>query len=273
MGVTIRVGENMGKMTETLFDAILSYGDRYRKDLLYMYYNPKQLLSDWWVALNFFFGRAFYQGRRDDVSEKVYNVAFEILEPKFSGYNKDSEFLTLHKLNWEPLNTELKQKIGKDKIGKARDVKMVLSTLDYISNLPNYNIVAYSVECIKAGEINKHYEELQHSRNKEGIIQVGPKIASFYLRDVVSLFPLESDISYDFQFCLQPVDVWVRKLAIKTGMVSNSATDEQIQEAIILLCQKQDCSPLLFNQGAWYLGHFAFELLIEKLMVGSKTKL
>lgn len=273
MEVTIRVGENMGKMNETLFDAILSYGDRYRKDLLYRYYNPKQLQSDWWEALKFFFGRAFYQGRRDDVSDMVCNVAFEILEPKFSGYNKNSEFLTLHKLNWEPLNTELKQKIGKRKIGKAGDVKMVLSTLGYISNLPNYNLVAYSVECIKAGEINKHYDELQHSKNKEGIFQVGDKIASFYLRDVVSLFQLESDIIYECLFCLQPVDVWVRKLAKKTGIVSNSATDEQIQEAIIQLCQKQDCSPLLFNQGAWYLGHFAFELLIEKLMVSSKTKL
>jgi hypothetical protein len=86
---------------------------------------------------------------------------------------------------------------------------------------------------------------------------------------VVSLYQLEDKVSDEFAFCLQPVDVWVRKLAYKTGIVDSRASDKEIQEAVVALCREYGCSPLQFNQGAWYAGYFAFDLLLEMLAEAS----
>jgi len=144
----------------------------------------------------------------------------------------------------------------------------VISTIQYVNRLPDSNIVAHSVQRVRAGEIGQHYNEIQRSKDEAGIVQVGPKIAAFYLRDVVSLFELEVNVSADFQFTLQPIDVWVRRVAFETGMVPRNASVQQIGQAIVDLCRKEDCSPLQFNQGAWYAGANAFSLLMEKLEEG-----
>ncbi|MDA2935146.1 hypothetical protein MYX82_12520, partial [Acidobacteria bacterium AH-259-D05] len=115
------------------------------------------------------------------------------------------------------------------------------------------SILVHSVQAIDANKIEEHYEEIQRH-----IVQVGPKVASFYLRDVVSLFQLEDKVTKNFQFVLQPIDVWVRKIAFKTGVLPQGATDDQLRHAIVRICEEQDCSPIQFNQGAWYAGYFAF---------------
>jgi hypothetical protein len=84
----------------------------------------------------------------------------------------------------------------------------------------------------------------------------------------VSLFELENEVSADFQLTLQPIDVWVRRVTFETGMVPRNASVQQIGQAIIDLCRKESCSPLQFDQGAWYAGANASTLLIEKLAEG-----
>lgn len=251
-------------MNTALVSSIALYSHRYRREILGKY-TPDQLLTNWWSALDFFFSRVCFQGRRDDISERVYQAVVAVLSPIFCGEERTANYERERNQAWETLETRLRQRIGKGKVGKARDVDMVVSTLDFIGQLPMLNVVDYSVGRIRNGEIDKHYAELQRSRNKRGIIQVGPKVASLYLRDVASLYQLEGKVSDEFAFCLQPVDVWVRKLAYKTGIVGSRANDREIQEAIISLCKEQECSPLQFNQGAWYVGYFAFDLLLEIL--------
>lgn len=244
-----------------MIKAIVSYGGRYRHEVLPGAYKgqtaeglQQKLLHDRWEALKFFFGRAFFQGRLDKVSERICAAAVGLLEaePDLAGrcfVGKDLD----------RLRGELSKVIGLGKVGKGGDIKMVISTFDYVSKLPKQNIVAHSFAAIRAGEITRHYEDLQ------AIFQVGPKVASFYLRDVVSLFNLESAVPDDFQFCLQPVDVWVRRLAIKTGMVIGGDSDEEVRRRIVNVCKDYGCSPLQFNQGAWYAGYYAFDLLLERL--------
>lgn len=257
-------------MNATLVYSIVQYGDRYRREMLGRY-NPEQLLVNWWSALDFFLGRACFQGRRDDISERVYQAMVAVLSPLFCGEEGTASYERERRQGWRAVERELRQRIGKGKIGKARDVDMVLSSLNFIGQLPSLNIVNYSVKRIRNGEIDKHYSELQRSRNRDGIIQVGPKVASLYLRDVVSLYQLEGKVPDEFAFCLQPVDVWVRKLAYKTGIVDDGANDKEIQEAIVALCKGYGCSPLQFNQGAWYTGYFAFDLLLEVLAEASQA--
>jgi len=255
-------------MNTALVYSIVQYGDRYRQEMLGGY-DPEQLLTDWWFALDFFLGRACFQGRRDDISARVYQAVVNVLSPLFCGEKRTANYEGERCQEWRTVERKLRQRIGRGKVGKARDVDMVLSSLDFISQLPSLNIVNYSVKRIRSGEVDEHYSELQRSQARNGIIQVGPKIASFYLRDVVSLYQLEDKVPDEFAFCLQPVDVWVRKLAYKTGIVDSRASDKEIQEAVVALCRGYGCSPLQFNQGAWYAGYFAFDLLLEMLAEAS----
>lgn len=247
------------KTNEKLVNAILSYGDKYREKNL-NYYKKDKLLGNWLEALKFFFERAFYQGRSDVVSSKVHKVAVEVME-----HNSSIVSGNLEDKDLELLKKELEAKIGKGMIGKARDVEMVISAFKYALRLPNLNIISHSIQHINAGDIKKHYNELQKSMNDFGIIQVGPKIASLYLLDLVSLFQMENKVSSDDLQYLQPVDVWVKKLILKIGIVKEDATPEQIQKAIVNLCEEQHCSPLKFNQGAWYAGYYSLDLLLENL--------
>jgi hypothetical protein len=240
---------------------ILAYGARYRKELLMpSSLTKKQIQEDWRAALKFFFSKAFYQGRTDTLSERVEKAALEVLESEFS-----REDLQLRDWDLDLIQRKLEEKVGKGKVGKARDIEMVISSLRYVNRLPDSNIVAHSIRRIEAYEIRQHYAEIQRSRSEAGIVQVGPKIAAFYLRDVVSIFDLEDKVPAEFQFTVQPIDVWVRRVAFHTGMVPRGSSDQQVGQAIIDLCKGVDCSPLRFNQGAWYVGAYAFRLLMEKL--------
>jgi len=245
-------------MNAALISSIISYSNRYRQEMLDKY-DPARLLTDWWSALDFFFSRVCFQGRHDEISERVYQEITGVLSRRFYGEERTANYERERKQKWKTLKAELEQRIGKGKVGKAGDISMVLSTLDFIGPLPGRNIVHYSVNRIRSCEISKHYDELR------SIYQIGPKVASLYLRDIVSLYQLEGKVSNEFAFCLQPVDVWVRKLVHKTGIVDNRANDREIQDAIVALCKEHRRSPLQFNQGAWYAGHFALDLLLETL--------
>jgi hypothetical protein len=250
-------------MNNKLVDAILSYGERYRYEILLengrekVPYTPAQLLDDWRKALRFFFERVFYQGRRDDISTKVLYAAYDVMDDRLFKLadltGMDEEYLSA-------LQAALGTRIGAGKIGKGGDIRMVISTLRYIHRLPRHNIVAYSADSIRAGRLREHYVDLQDS-----IYQVGPKVASLYLRDTVAALTLDKFITTDSWIWLQPVDVWVRKVARKTGIVTDGASDIEIQQAIVRLCTERSISPILFNQGVWYLGYNSFDLLLETL--------
>ena len=254
-----------------VLNEIYNYGIRYQKENLPDQETLKKINNDWWEALKFFLGRAFYQGRRNDVSYMVYEKAVQVLDPIFKQPALDLNDPSLkNRLN------NLNMVIGKGKVGKARDIEMVISCIDFIRRVPGYNIVNYSVEKVKAKNIEGHYYELQKAEDSNGIVQVGPKVASFYLRDVVCSFKLENYVPVQFQFCLQPIDTWVRKIAISTNIfkampeselerLENGYYDEDIRAKIIELCDHNGWNALQFNQGAWYAGYYAFPLLLERL--------
>lgn len=142
---------------------------------------------------------------------------------------------------------------------------MILSALSYIDGLTNRNIVAHSVARIQAKSLQEHYFELQ-ARNGNGIRQVGQKIAAFYLRDVVSVFKLTGFVDNQSAFCLQPVDTWVRQVAVKLEIVKEDADPLSVQQAIVAMCEQNHISAIHFNQGAWFTGTNAFDLLFEQLL-------
>lgn len=245
-------------MHHQLIASIASYGDKYRQEYL-TEFKPDHLAANWWTALDFFFGRACYQGRRDDVSALVQKEVTTVLEPRFKNQDASKGFEIERTQKWDAIKTELEGHIGKGKVGKARDVEMIVSTLDFIAGLPDLNIVKHSKERIERGQIDAHYGELQR------IVQVGPKVASFYLRDVVTLYGLEQSVPARFAVQLQPIDVWVQRLVHKIGLVEPNASDTAIREAIVVECVQHGISPIQFNQGAWYIGSHAFDLMLDHL--------
>jgi len=251
-------------MNRQLLDAIVANGTRYVERYLSAY-EPTTLERDWWRAFDFFLVHACFQGRRDEVSKLVYQAALDVLTPIFSGSEQENNFSEHLTDQWNQIGRQLRDRIGAGKVGKDGDVKMIISALSHIATLPSKNIVAHSVERIRASELQSHYKELQARNGAAGIFQVGPKIAAFYLRDVVSLFQLTDCVDRDSAFCLQAVDTWVRKVVGKLGIIEARAAESEIQRAIVEMCDTEGVSAFRFNQGAWFTGYHAFELFLEIL--------
>ena len=245
---------------------IVKFGEEYRRTHLIEKHDKATLETDWWQAIIFFFGRAFYQGRKDKVSMLVQERATEVLNSFFHNSKKDIEFEIMMNENWKPIEEELKKVIGKGKIGKGADIVMTIDSLQFISMLPKKNIVTYSLKEIKEGKLNKIYRSLQKRHSKDGIHSVGPKIASFYLRDLVSLFDYDKYINEDDLILLQPIDTWVRQVAFEIGLINNkNQNDKEVRDIIVSESNKHGLSPVKFNQGAWFLGYNSFKIALRNI--------
>lgn len=240
-------------------EKIVGYGDTYIEQHLENGYEKSRLTTDWWEGLKFLFDHVFYQGRSDKVSERVENEAITVLE-KYVNENKENPEIILNKNNHEKITCDLEEVIGKGKVGRHRDIEMVISILKFISRIEDKNILKYSVSKIKNGYVRDHYEELQSIRS------IGPKVSSFYLRDLIYMYSLDSYISKEDLIFLQPIDTWVRKVALKVKIIDNIDEDDTIvREKIVESCLNLNLSTTKFNQGSWYLGYNSFDILIDNL--------
>ena len=255
----------MPQVDSELVRSVAYYGEVYKERFL-RDIDGEALRRDWYEALTFFFSKAFFQGRQDEVSSRFFRNTVEFLDDLM---RRQRDFQLLKKkYGWERLDKLLKEenkaRDKKRKFGKERDIDMVIDTLKFIDQLDDKNIVKYSLNKIDGGELDELWNSL-----RQNITQVGPKIASFYLRDLVSLFGLESKIPIDEQIMyLFPIDTWVRKICIKVGIASSGMKEREIRGRMITLCRNKsiDVSPLKFNMGAWYLGKHALEVLLDEYL-------
>jgi len=238
---------------------IINYGDKYIEKYLTDVFNTDLMLKNWWEGLQFFLSRSFYQGRRDTISMRVEEKAMDVLQEFVKTNNNDATFL-INPNNFPEIKNALKEVIGKGKIGRGRDIDMVISILDFVSKLTEQNIVNYSISKIKNGKVKDHFFELQK------IISIGPKITSFYLRDLICIYSLEKFMSEEDLIFLQPIDTWVRKVALKVGIIDkNNENDSVVREKIVKACLDLKVSTIKFNQGAWFLGYNSFDIMLENL--------
>ncbi|MFW9801791.1 MAG: hypothetical protein ACFFFC_04025 [Candidatus Thorarchaeota archaeon] len=229
-----------------------------------LYYHQEEdsaaVLNDWWESWKYLSGRMYFQGRRDIVSSRVRESADSILEPVLK-----KGIANLNDDGLKRIESQLSEVIGPGKIGRGNDIKMILSVLKYCIEKPSSSIVARTKFEIERGRLREHYLELK------SIFQFGPKITSFYLRDVVDLFQLESFIDEDDFVLLHPVDTWVRKIAEKIGLATHENSINTIQRAITKACIRGSVFHTKFNQGAWYLGakgtEVALDILERKLIL------
>ncbi len=230
--------------------SVEQYGQLYVKRFLREQISKKDIVyDDWREALDFLFSKVFYRGRKDELSERFMQATLNTLRGVDLKKDYDKQLLD--------------NRLQSNGVNNHKDRKMVCEVLDFIFNLPDsygYNIIKYTVERIKNREIESVFNELN------GIYAIGDKLSSFYIRDVALVFELEDKLlADDFKYC-QPIDTWVKQVAVKLGIISSQEGDiETIKSAIIDGCRGANTSPLLFNAGAWMVGAKSFDLLMEQL--------
>src|SRR5581483_689146 len=193
-----------------------SLSDRYCRENLYLpQFSKVALEKDWWSGLRLFLNHSFFQGRRDEVSEKVERVAMPVL----SKYFEQRDASQIGSTDFEKLERDLQTAMKLGRAGKSGDAKMLVSIFQFAAKLSEKNLTLYSVSQIRAGKLPDHYRELDE------IFQVGEKIASLYLRDLVCIYGLDELTKDELQF-LQPIDVWLRRVAHRLKIISSEDSPE-----------------------------------------------
>lgn len=132
-------------------------------------------------------------------------------------------------------------------INKKMNEELVKGLLRLSQNAPSYNIAVYIRDGISANI------EATFARMNE-IKGIGPKIASFMLRDFTWLFSLEEKIPHAHRHYLQPVDIWVGRTAQCLWPELKGEGYWPIAKRLAQECSRSGVSGIEFNQGAWYFG-------------------
>jgi len=257
-------------MNTGVIRSVAALSGRYEREFLATWVAKKdQYRTDWLSALDFFLGHVFFQGRRDALSERYYLQTMGVLRDFFS-LDPDEQRQRLdeawnsswipHDQDWSGVikdGNSLLGALAAAKAGKQRDLEMVLDTLRYIRGLPEWNVVTFSLDEVTSGRIGEHYEALRQIR------QVGPKTASFYLRDLCSVYKLKT--AGDGLLATQPIDTWVRTISKEVGIIDGTETQGVAKTKILSECERVGVSPADYNAGAWYLGTHSLEVALEGL--------
>lgn len=182
---------------------------------------------------------------------------------EFHNYLSEINYNILHHFIL-PLYNQEKSQSEKVYINNDRDLLMILDVLKFLvtkTNCEDYNIVKYSIDKIKSGEIVDLYDNLNH------ISYIGDKISTFYLRNLAFVFSMTNEVSKldkkDLK-CFLPIDTWISQVCEKTGIIEkeNMNNLQMVKENMIEKCNGI-VNPLFFNQGAWYLGANSFNMMFE----------
>lgn len=112
----------------------------------------------------------------------------------------------------------------------------------------NYNLASWACELMSAGRIEEVCVSLQTVRG------IGPKIASFYLRDVAEGFEIDEALVGN-KALLQPIDIWTRRGATALGRLADEPIpDQRAAEVIIRASEMVGVRSTLTNVGLWFLG-------------------
>ena len=118
------------------------------------------------------------------------------------------------------------------------------SIIEFVIGAPDrLNLIAWAREQLAS----------DHTREAHSVLcqvnGLGPKIASFFLRDVATTYKAQPNSN---RHLLQPVDVWVSRLAGLTCEQTSFATWDACARAVVDSAEGAGVSPERVNQGMWY---------------------
>ena len=202
-----------------------------------------------YIALQFFLEHFAYE--RDVKVEAYPVIAKQTIEEVF---NRKLETVNCEQAikAWEIYRNIADSKGINTNLNPMNKDKGVLTVMTEQS-VPN--IANHVKTLLGQKETKKAYDFIDRIRG------IGTKIASFYLRDIVYLAPgLEENQIGEDQFYLQPLDIrLIQALSIIKGErikinLKNNKERQDAQKMIVDLCKEAGCSPIEFNQGAWFAG-------------------
>ena len=263
---------------------ISEFHKNYEKDyLIDRVRNKDQYLKDPKEALFFILSYSFYQGRKDEISEKFENKAKEVLT-EYEISSSVSKYISRKGIKGEGYEKKLKENIRysellkrleKAEVNKKGDRLMVVSFINLIESSEEKNLLKILIRKIKENDMEGA------DRLLKSVWSIGPKIAALILRDTVYIYHLEKylDKKVENYYFLQPIDTWVHQVSQKLGMINlekcrhikkktgeeecNIYTDEA--KDITNACWKLGVNPIHYNQGAWYLAANSLKVLLENL--------
>lgn len=120
----------------------------------------------------------------------------------------------------------------------------------FISRLAedDHNIIRWAARRLSAGDAVATNNELQ------AITGIGPKIASLFLRDVVTSHQV-SEARLDDCRAILPVDVWIRRgVASITREPESAKEDHVVQDAALAIAKRLGIRIATLDTGLWVLG-------------------
>ncbi len=236
--------ETLLAYNEKLLPFFEEYGERYKKVYLYNRdYTDENLRENPYLALEFFLRHSLYRGRRQELSDKIFSKVSKVLS------DLEDKAKPIKELNNHIESLEI----------PSHDKKHIISLIEYMRKFPeNYNIYNHIKGLIEES-IEKAYMELYE------IEQVGKKIASFILRDVILVAGLElkienpESIKYIF-----PQDTHVKK--VLEGYFPTD-TEKFFYIYLFQYLNKNNKNNTLtvakIASGMWYAHFHAFDILME----------
>jgi hypothetical protein len=234
------------------------YEENFLKDRIK---NKKLYLSSPKDALFFIFSYSFYQGRIDELSrqfeERARNTVNLFLE------NNDILSISAPRITDKDVlknrYKSLYNKLEENGVNKEGDRLMVLSLINFIQSNNQKNIVKFIIKKIESNAISEAYKKLDE------IYSIGPKVASFILRDIVYIYELEKNLNKNDYYFLQPIDTWVHKVSRVIGLINKDKFYKDESKDITNRCFEFGVNPIHYNQGAWYIGTHSLEILLRNI--------
>lgn len=156
------------------------------------------------------------------------------------------------------------QEIGAPPSGKGANLKVnplapsrgsSLSITAWVGRLDRdgHNLIRWAKRGLEEGRAPELSRKLQQVRG------IGPKIAAFFLRDVVEAFNLEMP-NAESAIYLQPIDTWTHRgaeaLAPQLGWPApnKKGEDKKCAHVLVEVGRRAGVRPTLINTGLWMLG-------------------
>lgn len=256
----------MNKLNVKLLKNISYYGELcfknyYSSALKEINIKNDELLVNWWSSIKYYFFHTFMRGRSDLLSIRYCKYTIKIIEDNLLNGN----------YNWDTFKAKIKNiddrtmLFGKSitinnrwvTLNNYKDVHMVVDSFKFFIKLNDGNVVIYFRNKIINGKLQELYEELTKIR------EIGDKIASFILRNTVRIHNIkvaEKDLYY-----LLPIDTWIDKINIISGIYDNNTKKSEKKGIMIKNCSENNIDPILYNQGAWYIGFNSLDHIIDIL--------
>jgi hypothetical protein len=157
----------------------------------------------------------------------------------------------IEQLLWDQFTAQVKK--PNPKLNPLATAQPKIPTTRFVVALveDEHNLIRWATRQMRSGHA------MNTSRRLQELQGIGPKIAAFFLRDLVTSHGIDEG-SLDDRRAIFPIDVWVRRgvaaLAGKEILVEDERVDRQIQDLALRMADDMGVRLATLDAGLWVLG-------------------